>query len=211
MVRILDKKMVELAISKIPRSQGLKRRLEQYPTPSWIVAHVVWKAFMNGDVEAKAVADLGCGDGRLLYASFLMGARLGLCVEVDEEAVKHAVSVLSSHFSEYVPRAVFIVADASQLSLFNVDTVIMNPPFGVVKENRGLDAAFLRRALQYARSVYSIHKYSPGLVKILEDLAKSYNFVIGSTEILNFEIPMVFETHRSRIYRFKSLFIVLRR
>uniref|UniRef100_A0A7C2BKG6 Methyltransferase domain-containing protein n=1 Tax=Thermosphaera aggregans TaxID=54254 RepID=A0A7C2BKG6_9CREN len=211
MVKVFDKKMVEIVISKIPRPQGLKKRLEQYPTPSWIVAHMSWRAFMNGDVEGRSVADLGCGDGRFLYASFLLGAKLGLCVDIDEEAVKHALSVLNTYFSDYSPRAVFIVGDASQLSFSNVDTVVMNPPFGVVRENRGLDIAFLKKALQYARSVYSIHKYSPGLLNILKDLADSYNSILELTEILDFEIPMIFETHRSRIYRFKSLFIVLRR
>ncbi|MGB9827821.1 MAG: METTL5 family protein [Thermosphaera sp.] len=211
MVKVFDKKTVEIIISKIPCLKGLKRRLEQYPTPSWIVAHMSWRAFMKGDVEGRSVADLGCGDGRLLYASLLLGARLGLCVDIDEEAVKHSVSVLNNYFSEYSPRILFIVADASQLSFSNVDTVIMNPPFGVVRENRGLDVAFLRRALQYAKSVYSIHKYSPGLLKILKDLAAFYNSRLELMEILDFEIPMVFETHRSRIYRFKSLFIVLRR
>lgn len=74
-----------------------------------------------------------------------------------------------------------------------------------------MDLVFLRKALSLARSVYSIHKYSPGLVKILREVALSYNAELVSMEIMDFEIPMVFETHKSRIYRFKSLFIVLRK
>ncbi|MEM0378091.1 MAG: methyltransferase [Thermosphaera sp.] len=211
MVSVIDKKKVEMIISGIPSYRRLKRRLEQYPTPSWMVAHVLWSAFMNNDVEGKIVADLGCGDGRLLYASLILGAKLGVCVDVDEEVLKHAITVFNELFTEYTGRVLFIVGDVSRLSIDGVDTVVMNPPFGVVRGNRGLDLVFLRKALSLARSVYSIHKYSPGLVKILREVALSYNAELVSMEIMDFEIPMVFETHKSRIYRFKSLFIVLRK
>jgi len=186
-----------------------RRKLEQYPTPTWLVAHMTWVGTLKGDLEKQTVADYGCGDGRLAIASLIVGASRALCVEIDEEMVKRGVQLISQHFSSLNYRVLFVVGDATRVVLRNTDVVIMNPPFGVVRSNRGLDVKFLVSALKSARKVYSVHKYSEGFLKILEKLTETLNFNLEYKEIVIFDIPMLYNRHRKRVHRFKAIFIIL--
>jgi putative methylase len=59
----------------------------------------------------------------------------------------------------------FIRGDVSTIALKGIDTVIMNPPFGAQKASRG-DRAFLRKATEISRVVYSLHNQgSEGFIR----------------------------------------------
>jgi len=204
-----DKKEIELLISRMARYRYPKKRLEQYQTPSSLVAHIVWTAYMRGDIEGLTIGDLGCGDGRLSIASILLGAERAICIDIDDEILLHGLRLAESMFPDTVGRIIHVNADVSRIELKGVDTVLMNPPFGIVAGNRGLDTVFLRVAMKTARSIYSIHKYSEGFMKLLGELVDSAGFQVDSYEVLDFEIPMMFETHRRRIYRVKTVFTIL--
>lgn len=208
---IRSKKELELILSRINWYRHSKKRLEQYQTPPSIVAHMVWTAYMRGDVEGLTIGDYGCGDGRISIASILMGARRAICVDIDEDILLHGLGTVTSLFPGVAGRVLYVDADVERLGLKDVDTVLMNPPFGVVAENRGLDIVFLKRAMATARSIYSIHKYSEAFMDIAREVAEDNGFILDSYELLDFEIPMMFETHRRRIYRVKTVFIILTR
>ncbi|MCY0868478.1 MAG: 50S ribosomal protein L11 methyltransferase [Desulfurococcus sp.] len=204
-----SKKKLELVISRMPRYRNPKRRLEQYQTPSSIVAHLAWTALMRGDLDDSTILDLGCGDGRLAIAALLLGAMRAICVDVDEDILVHGLYAISSLFPWIATRIIYVESDAVGFTARNVDTVVMNPPFGVVRGNKGLDIAFLKTAMRVARAVYSIHKYSPGLVNMLYELAESSGFKLCSHEVVDFEIPMMYETHKRQVYRVKSVIVIL--
>ncbi|ADV64357.1 METTL5 family protein [Desulfurococcus mucosus] len=208
-MRVKSKKELELALSRIEPYRGSKKRLEQYQTPVSLVAHMAWTAYMRGDVEGLTIADLGCGDGRISIAALLLGASRAVCIDVDEDILLHGAWKIYPLFPEAAGRLIHVNADVARLGLVRVDTVLMNPPFGVVEGNRGVDILFLRVAMGIARVVYSIHKYSEGFFNLLREVSESKGFELASYEIRDFEIPMMFETHRRRIYRFKTVFVVL--
>ncbi|MCC6052638.1 MAG: DNA methylase [Desulfurococcaceae archaeon] len=186
-----------------------KRELEQYPTPTSIVAHMTWLGVLKGDIIGKTTADYGCGDGRIAIASLVAGASRAVCVELDEDMVRIGAQLAHEHYPLLYPRILFIVGDATRIELRNTDTVTMNPPFGVVRRNRGIDMKFLASALWSSRKVYSVHKYSEGFLRVLEKLAKTIGFNLEYLELIDFNIPMLYAKHRRRTHRFKAVLVIL--
>ncbi len=207
---ISNKKELELILEKIPRFHSPKKYLEQYETPSRIVAHILWNAYLRGDIEDKVTADLGCGTARFAIGSILLGARLALCIDIDLDILEYSVSCLKNIFPKVFNQLVFIQSDIHNVRLTNIDTVLMNPPFGVVEKNRGIDVVFLRKGLLFSNSVYTIHKYTSKIDSIIKSIADSFNYRIVYRELIDFPIPMMYVTHRRRVYRFKTVFYVLK-
>jgi len=59
----------------------------------------------------------------------------------------------------------FVLGSVSSISLKGIDTVVMNPPFGAQRASLG-DRAFLRKAMEVAEAIYSIHnKGSEGFIR----------------------------------------------
>jgi len=187
------------------------RRLEQYETPPDVAAAILWEAFMRGDIEGSTVLELGCGVGRFTIGSLLLGARVGFCLDIDEEVLEYARKVHCSLSGSICRRVVYLEADALSNPVTGVDTVIMNPPFGVYPENRGLDMGFLDSALEVASRVYSIHKYTEEAVRLVVDRAARHGFAVVKIGLIELSIPMMFETHRKRVHRFKAFYTVLKR
>lgn len=206
-----SKKELELMLSELPKYGKQRRELEQYFTPPRLAAHIAWIAYMKGDLENATVIDLGCGDGRLLASFLLLGGGRGVCVEIDGELIAHARHILRSLFPLIDARVIFINGDATRLELSSADIVVMNPPFGIYKRNRGVDLAFLDIASRAARTIYSIHKYNERSWELIEEVLEDRGFILEGREVHDFEIPMMFPTHRRKIYRIKTMFIIARR
>lgn len=108
---------------------------EQYRTPSRVAAAFLWEAHQDGCLAGKDVLDLGCGTGTLARGAHALGARVH-GVDVDGEALAMAQEVPGS----------FEVADLADWSPPEVDTVVMNPPFG--SQRKHADRVFHQRAIQ---------------------------------------------------------------
>ncbi len=210
-MEVADKSRLEIALTPYnsePRPRG-RRDLEQYPTPTWLVAHMTWLSYMKGDVAGATIADYGCGDGRIAVSALLVGAARALCIDVDETLLIHGVDLVKKHFGELLTKLLPIVGDATSIYLNNVDVVLMNPPFGVVRKNRGLDLRFLLSALENSKRVYSIHKHSEGFIKILDELSSTKGLKIEWLEVLSLEIPMLYLRHRRKVHRIRAVLVVL--
>lgn len=154
-------KELESRLQEVDGFEKPKLLLEQYPTRPHIAACMLYTIHNTyDDIENKVVADLGCGCGVLSIGAAMLGA--GLCVgfDIDEDALE----IFNRNVEEFeLTNVDMIQCDVRSLSnrmskLF--DTVIMNPPFGT-KNNKGTDMAFLKTALEMARTaVYSLHKSS---------------------------------------------------
>jgi putative methylase len=197
--------------SHIPGVKLFKKNLEQYPTPTSVAAHMVWVAFMKGKMTKSTTLDLGCGNGVLVTASILIGSSRGICVDIDEDLLEITRETISSNYMDLSYRVIIVEADATVVEFENIDVVVMNPPFGIVKRNRGLDLLFLRSALSTAGTVFSLHKYSEGFIRMLDEIAKCLKLEISWFEVLNLEIPMMYSRHRRRIYRVKAVFVGIER
>lgn len=166
---------------------------------------------MRGDIAGRSVADLGCGDGRLLIAAVLMGAKRGLCIDIDSRILTKAIENTVGLLNERKHRLVYVLEDVEKLSIDPVDTVVMNPPFGVYRFNRGIDLVFLEKATKVARAIYSLHKHNEESLKLIRQVLDSRGFTLEGFETHDFEIPYMYETHRRRIYRTKVMLVVARR
>ncbi len=145
----MKKKQLEIMLEKLEGFSNPSFQREQYATPASIAAEMVFLAFLRGDLGI--VCDLGCGTGVLAIGAALMGAR-AIGVEIDPEAL----TVAKCNAEKLGVDVDFIRGDVHSLVLKGIDTVIMNPPFGAQATSGG-DRAFLRKATEIAKTVYSLH------------------------------------------------------
>ena len=127
-------------------------------TPASVAAEMLFLATLRGDMGV--VCDLGSGTGMLTIGAALMGARaIGVEIDVD------ALNVAKRNAANLGVDVDFIRGDVNSLALKGIDTVIMNPPFGAQKASSG-DRAFLRKALETAKTIYSLHNLgSEGFIR----------------------------------------------
>ncbi len=183
-----------------------KPELEQYETPPELASQVLAWAFDLGDIEGRIVADLGCGSGVLGLGAALLGAREVVCIDVDPLAVVTAWrNAWRLGVADRVRIYVSDVVDFREA----VDTVVMNPPFGI----RGgvPDLTFLVRALRSGRVVYSIHR--EGNAEFLAGAASRLGAELTHVRRYPFSIARRFKFHRRKsvevgveVLRFERLY-----
>jgi len=148
---------------------------------------------MRGDIENKSVTDLGTGTGILAIGSKLLGASSIYGIDIDEEAIQIA--------QNNEPEPKIITWQCSAISDFNtpVDTVVMNPPFGIKVPHA--DRPFLEKAFSISSTVYSIHDSNPETRSFINTFVKS----LGGTATLisspNFELPQTYQHHTRELER----------
>ncbi|WP_224450052.1 METTL5 family protein [Haloprofundus salilacus] len=156
-----DRRALETRLAVVAGFENPQARLEQYPTPPDIAAHVVHLADLQGDIDGRTVVDLGTGTGMLALGAALRGPARVVGVELDAEALSTARDN-EQRVGTTTPIH-WLRGDATRAPLCDrtVDgsgtTVLMNPPFGAQHGRRGADRAFLRTASELADVSYSIH------------------------------------------------------
>ncbi|MEM2234600.1 MAG: METTL5 family protein [Desulfurococcaceae archaeon] len=195
----MDKAKLELFLETTPDISMPKEYLEQYSTPSTIASKVLWEAYMRGDIVDKTVGDFGCGSLKLTFGALSLGARRAIGIDIDCSILNDSKEVLAN-CGEYW-KTLLVCSDVRSISLVNVDTIVMNPPFGVKKRNRGLDMAFLKKALETANNVYTIHKHSFGEEALVKAISEVTGFKIVYAEKALFPIKMTYRHHRRKVYR----------
>ena len=145
----MNKKKLAVELSKLEKFEKVKSNLEQYSTDSETVASILWNAFMQGNIENKVVADLGCGNGVFGIGALMLGAKVVYFVDIDKKVLD--VAIRNCKFENVHFRNIDILE-------FNekVDTVVMNPPFGVQEDHA--DKNFLEKSMEVSDIIYSIHK-----------------------------------------------------
>jgi putative methylase len=129
-------------------------RIEQYVTPAPLAARLLHHARLLGDIEGKAVCDLGCGTGVLACGAALLGAARVTGVELDADAL----AVAKRNAARLGAVVTFVQGDVRDAGLIeglgSFDTVVMNPPFGA--QDPHADRPFVDAALAIAPVVYAI-------------------------------------------------------
>jgi len=190
----LKKTGLAIELSKLEGFIDPDPSLEQYPTDSEIAANILWKAYMAGHLTT--VADLGAGTGILGLGAALLGAKRVYLIEKDKSALdlaKQNQKELESRYGK-LPLT-YIKKDIIEFKI-KVDTVIMNPPFGV--QTQHADKEFLKKAFEVATNIYSLHKIESK--EFIEKLAYQHDFQIK--EIMQFKFPVVKSmAHHTQIRR----------
>jgi putative methylase len=148
----MKKKELEILLEPLEDIIEPDAEIEQYSTPATIAAELLYFAFMNSDIADRVVYDLGCGNGILGIGAKLLGAKKVVGVDRDAPALEVA-RVNSTKLNVEVEFRQGDVRDVQGKG----DTVVMNPPFGAQRKNRYADRVFLKKALEIAPTVYSIH------------------------------------------------------
>jgi putative methylase len=181
---------LEMALQGIPPHKSPKVELEQYSTPAFIAADVLWNALAYGDLNGLKVVDLGCGTGIFTIGAALLGASESVGVDVDGDAVSIAKQ---QTITRDLDNTRFVVSDISKFNE-DADTVIQNPPFGAQKVNRKVaDRIFLKKALEIAPVVYSFHMKETQ--EFIVDLANTNSAQVSHMFAYRFPIPKTYDFH----------------
>lgn len=191
---ISSKKQLAIELSKLKKIEGINRGLEQYQTDPEIAADLLWNAYMLGDIEGSLAYDFGCGNGILGIGALSLGARS--CTFIDKD--KKAIEILKANMDANLEKVSSILEE--DINSF-VDKpignkeikkiVIMNPPFGTIKEHA--DKEFLEKAFSIGDVIYSIHKSeSKGFIEAFSrdkgfrlDRIWTYEFGIKKSHIMH--------------------------
>ncbi|XP_062090841.1 uncharacterized protein LOC133797072 isoform X1 [Humulus lupulus] len=189
-------KQLEGLVGSLQQFSNPKVELEQYPTGPHIASRMLFTAENSfEDVSSKVVADFGCGCGTLGTAAALLGAEHVIGIDVDSQALE----IASLNAEDLELDIDYVQCDIRNLVWRgqNIDTVVMNPPFGT--RTKGADMDFLCMALKVAsQAVYSLHKTSTrDHVKI----AALRDFNASSAEVLcelRYDVPRLYKFHKKK-------------
>ncbi len=224
--RMVRKRNLEIALSKVEAHPTPKAYLEQYTIPANIAAEILCiAAYVNDDIIGKNVIDLGCGTGRLAIGAALLGAREVVGVDIDKTAVRLARG--NAIRLGVKDRIQWLIADIEALHGV-IETVLQNPPFGVQK--RKADRKFLQKSLEIAHRIYSLHKgeSKKELVKkfkehgtqvvpvqpsvFLERFIRKHGGKIRAVYAMVMTIPHMFKFHRKQRHEFSvNLYLIERK
>lgn len=179
----MNKKELEIKLSKLLPLRKPDANLEQYQTDSSLAAELLWNAYLNGDIEDKKIADLGCGNGILGTGALLLGAKKAYFIDIDEHALETAKQ--NSH-----NKGLYHNLPIDEFEE-ETNTVVMNPPFGVQK--RKADKAFLEKAMETSKAIYSIHKIESKT--FIKKLAEEHGFKIENISEKDFLIKKTYPFH----------------
>jgi putative methylase len=214
MVINISKSGLGIILSKLKGFDSPKVIAEQYTIEPEIAATALWSALYAEKVRVHTIADLGCGTGILGIGALLLGASKVYFVDNDENALKIAKTNLeyvkslikseSSDIGEIKGKVEFICADIADFDK-KVDTVVMNPPFGV--KVRHADRVFLDKALKIANSVYSFHKSES--LGFISAFSKDNGFKIVEKIDFSWPLKQTMKFHKSKIRRIEVSCFVL--
>lgn len=198
------KRALERRLSRVDGFEKPRVELEQYPTPADIAAQLVHLADLRGDLDGTVV-DLGTGTGILAIGVALRGTKRVIGLDADPAALTRA----RENERRVAPskKIDWLLGDGGRLPIRPSDvTVLMNPPFGAQRENRGADRRFLEAALDIADVIYSIH--NAGSREFIESFVADHGGEVTHAYGLAFDLDRQFEfqtketkTIRAECYR----------
>ncbi len=196
----MNKKQLEIILSKLKPIENPKPTLEQYTIPGDLAADILHFAHLNGDIEDKVVFDFGCGTGRLAFGALLLGAREVVAVDTDSKVLDTAEENLQIILTENMPvkgSIKFVPSDIKEFS-GKCDTVIQNPPFGIQTEHA--DKTFLEKALECGKNIYSLHKNGYEKTRqFISNLVESKGGKVEKILPYKFPIPHLFKFHEKPV------------
>ena len=133
---MVNKKQLEIVLSKLKSPDLPKPSLEQYTIPGDLAAEILNLAYLSGDIKDKTVFDFGCGSGRLTIGASLLGAKEVVGVDIDQKMLEVAEeNILSLTTSNQFSSSIKLICDDIKKFSDKCDTVIQNPPFGIQSEH----------------------------------------------------------------------------
>jgi len=196
---LIQKKQLEILLQSLETLNKLNVQLEQYPLDAKTAADILYIAtYTYRDIEGKVVYDLGCGAGILAIGAALLGAKKVYGVDIDAKIIE--IAKLNASRLGLSNKIRWIIADVENVK-DTADTVIQNPPFGV--KRKGADLRFLKKAVEIAKVVYSLHKSNPKTFAIIKKTVENLGARIDQVFQLELKIPHIYEFHFKKVHRVK--------
>ncbi len=193
--RIIKKKTLEIMLERLESHPKPSVSLEQYTTSVRVASTILFMAgYVYQDVVDKIVADFGCGTGILAIGAAIIGAKNVIAFEIDKLALK--IARKNSKTLNVSNKINWILSDVEFIPFKKVDTVLMNPPFGVRREGRGRDLLFLKKAMEYSNTVYSLHL--SGNKEFIENFVRENDGEVTTIVPMDMEIPPSFPFHKKK-------------
>lgn len=170
---IVSQKDLARRLSQLKDFSRPQAKEEQYSVSGDVAALMLWQAYLLDDIHQKVIADLGSGPGRLGIGALHLGAKSVFFVEKDANAVEDLQKNIASQSQSHFGTIQIIDDDVSHFGT-EVDTVIMNPPFGIQRLHA--DRIFMEKAMRVSTTIWSLHD-SHGVDFIIE-LAKQSGFTL---------------------------------
>jgi putative methylase len=192
--RLVRKRDLERLLSEIEAHPLPKAYLEQYTSPSKVVAELLYlAAYVYDDVLGKTVVELGCGTGRLATGAALLGAKEVFGVDVDRAAVR--VAQKNAEMMGVKEKTHWIVADIDVVK-GTFDTVLQNPPFGV--QRKRADRRFITKSLELSNTIYSFHKSGESNREFIKRFIEEHGGKVSNIFPVTMEIPRMFKFHTKK-------------
>jgi putative methylase len=170
--RLIRKLDLERFLASVVPQPNPQVHLEQYTVSEQIAANMLFiAATANDDVTGKSVLDLGCGTGRLALGASFVGAKEVVGIDIDRSAIQTA----SQNKKNTGLSNVQLILGGIDTIYGCFDTVLQNPPFGV--QTREADRAFLVKALEVGKSIYSLHSHPEVDARLIKQLKASQGFL----------------------------------
>jgi len=170
--RLIRKLDLERFLASVAPQPNPQVHLEQYTVSEQIAANMLLMAAnANDDVTGKSVLDLGCGTGRLALGASFVGAKEVVGIDIDRLAIQTA----SQNKKNTGLSNVQLILGGIDTIYGCFDTVLQNPPFGV--QTREADRAFLVKALEVGKSIYSLHSHPEVDARLIKQLKASQGFL----------------------------------
>ena len=190
MKRLFVKRDLEMILGSICPHSHPDILLEQYSITPEIASEILYIAgCIFDDIDGKKVLDLGCGTGRLSIGASIIGAKDVVGIDIDQLAIFQAKK---NQKNVNVPKIQWIISDIMTIR-GKFDTVIQNPPFGV--KRKGADRRFIKKALEVAEVIYSLHNSCPKNRAFIKRFVKQHGGRISDLFQLEFRIPWTFPFH----------------
>lgn len=208
---ISSKKQLAILLSQLKTFPRPRIDLEQYSSDGDVVATLLWRAFLQGDIFGEKILDLGAGTGLLGIGALLLGAAQVIFVDIDPKTKQYIEENIKEleEWDLYIPkeRWTFIESNVQTLdSKITADVVIMNPPFGTKRKHA--DKLFLQEAIKRAPTTYSMHKTSTEA--FLDAFARTNDCLLAWQEDTSFPIKNTQKIHRKKIERIEVRLICLK-
>ncbi len=195
----VKRKNLEMFLSNVEGIPEPKLHLEQYPTSARVAANMLWNAGVDhNDIYAKNILDLGCGTGTLAIGAAYLGARKAIGIDIDLEVIQ--IAKKNSENLDLTEQCDWVCISVEDCNLKGIDTIIMNPPFGMRKESISRDRFFIEIALTLTDTIYTIIPYADKTRDFFKEHCKELGAKIEQIIQMDFEIIRQFEFHKKELH-----------
>jgi putative methylase len=193
----INKKSLEIFLSRLEKPTSYNIDLEQYPTDATTASTLLIEAYMDGNILDKTVMDLGTGNGIFAIGACYLGSLHSVGIDVDPKMVD-----IARRNAEYATPCTEFKNSGVMDVEGTYDTVIMNPPFGsIIKHD---DIPFMNKALEIGTNIYAIHN-----IKSYEYIKEFYSkrLKILRQERIFIMIPRIYAHHTQTYHEIESMLI----